>query len=100
MVRGPTRPGPAVTAIASTCSSPTPAVPSARRMVGIIASRWAREAISGMIPPKRACSSIELATESTSSSYPLTRATPVSSQEVSMPRTSGSVDPGSGTRTG
>src|SRR5450756_867555 len=87
-VSEPTSPGPAVTAIASTSARSTSASASARRMVGTIASRWAREAISGMIPPNRACSSTELAITSTSSSVPRTKATPVSSHEVSMPRTS------------
>ena len=67
-VRGPTSPGPAVTAIASTAPSETSAVASARSIVGTMASRWARDAISGMIPPNRACSSTELATASTSRS--------------------------------
>src|SRR5690606_39898684 len=68
----------------------TPACFSARSMVGTIASRWAREATSGTTPPKRACSSTLEATASARSVVPRTMPTPVSSQEVSMPRTSGS----------
>ena len=60
-------------------------------MVGTIASRWAREATSGTTPPKRACSSTLEATASASRVWPRTMPTPVSSQEVSMPSTSGSV---------
>ena len=67
-----------------------PAVSQARSMVGTIASRWARLATSGTTPPKRACSSTLLATASASSVWPRTIPTPVSSQEVSMPRTRGS----------
>ena len=59
-------------------------------MVGTIASRCAREATSGTTPPKRACSSTLDAMASASSVVPRTMPTPVSSQEVSMPRTSGS----------
>ncbi len=51
IVSGPTRPGPAVTAIASTSDRSTSASPSARVIVGTICSRWARLATSGMIPP-------------------------------------------------
>ena len=43
------------------------------------ASRWAREATSGTMPPKRACSSIDEAVTSAMSSVPRTSATPVSS---------------------
>src|SRR5689334_18110405 len=66
-----------------------PAVSSARRIVGTIASRWARLATSGTTPPKRACSSTLVASASASSSVPRTMPTPVSSHDVSMPRTSG-----------
>src|SRR5690625_5429910 len=59
-------------------------------MVGTIASRWAREATSGTIPPKRACSSSDEATASYSRARPRTRAIPVSSQEVSIPKMRGS----------
>ncbi len=86
----PARPGPAVTATASRSDSCTPAVSSARVTVGTIASRWARLATSGTTPPKRACSSTLLATASASSVVPRTIPMPVSSQEVSIPRTSGS----------
>ena len=87
--RAPASPGPLVTAIASTSYSRTPAVSQARSIVGTIASRCAREATSGTTPPNRACSSTELATASASRVVPRTRPTPVSSQDVSMPRTSG-----------
>ena len=82
-------PGPAVTAIASTSASVTPAVASARSTAGTMASRCARLATSGTTPPKRACSATLEATESASSSCPRTSPAPVSSQDVSMPRTRG-----------
>ncbi len=66
--RAPARPGPLVTAMASTSVMAMPAVSQARSMVGTIASRWARLATSGTTPPKRACSSTLLATASASSS--------------------------------
>src|SRR5687767_9325765 len=67
-----------------------PAVSHARSIVGTIASRWARLATSGTTPPKRACSSTLEATASASRVVPRTTPTPVSSQEVSIPSTSGS----------
>src|SRR5689334_15150170 len=76
--------------MASRSRRATPASRQARSMVGTMASRWARLATSGTTPPKRACSSTLLATVSTSSVRPWTMPTPVSSQEVSMPSTSGS----------
>src|SRR5699024_5693620 len=88
-VSEPTRPGPAVTATASTSARSTPARSVAAARVGPKASRWARLATSGTIPPNRECSSIEEAVTSTSSSCPRVRAIPVSSQEVSMPSTNG-----------
>src|SRR2546423_1644424 len=88
--RAPARPGPAVTAMASTSDSATPASLRARCIVGTIASRCARLATSGTTPPKRACSSTLDATASASSVYPRTMPIPVSSQEVSMPSTRGS----------
>src|SRR5215213_10206492 len=54
-----------------------------------MASRCAREAISGTTPPKRSCSAMEVASASASSVCPRTSPTPVSSQEVSKPRTNG-----------
>src|SRR5690349_2272947 len=90
--RAPARPGPAVTAIASMSARVTSASVSARRMVGTIASRWARLATSGTTPPNRACSSTLDASASASSVWPRTMPTPVSSQEVSIPRTRGSSD--------
>src|SRR6201999_4629445 len=76
-------------AIASTSARVPPAVARARSTAGTIASRWARLATSGTTPPNRACWSTLEATASASSSLPRTRPAPVSSQEVSMPRTSG-----------
>src|SRR2546421_8709213 len=67
----------------------TPASASALCTVGTIASRCARDAISGTTPPKRSCSAIDVARASASSVCPRTRPIPVSSQEVSKPRTSG-----------
>src|SRR5918997_342187 len=86
----PVSPGPAVTATASTSEALTPASARARCTVGTIASKCAREAISGTTPPNRSCSAIEVARASDSSVCPRTRPTPVSSHEVSNPRTSGS----------
>src|ERR671920_1415495 len=85
----PASPGPAVTAIASTSASVTSASSSARCMVGTIASRCARLATSGTTPPNRACWSTLDANASASSVWPRTIPTPVSSHEVSMPRTRG-----------
>ena len=80
-----------MTAIASTSASRTPASAQARSTVGTIASRCARLATSGTTPPNRACSSTLDATASASSVWPRTMPTPVSSQDVSMPSTSGCV---------
>src|SRR5690349_1087157 len=71
--------------------SSTPDASSARRMVGTMASRWAREATSGTTPPKRACSStLEATSSASSSSEPSgpsrTMPKPVSSHELSIPR--------------
>src|SRR4051812_27834727 len=88
--RAPVKPGPEVTAIASTSSTVAPASASARWTVGTIASRCAREAISGTTPPNRSCSSTEVASASASSVCPRTSPTPVSSHEVSNPRINGS----------
>src|SRR4051812_46617931 len=82
-------PGPEVTATASTSSTVAPASASARCTVGTMASRCAREAISGTTPPKRSCSAIDVASASASSVCPRTSPTPVSSQDVSNPSTSG-----------
>jgi hypothetical protein len=84
-------PGPAVTATASMSEAAMPASARARCTVGTMASRWAREAISGTTPPKRSCSAMEVARASASSVCPRTMPTPVSSQEVSKPSTSGSL---------
>src|ERR671920_1360454 len=86
----PASPGPAVTAIASMSARVTSASSSARCMVGTIASRCARLATSGTTPPNRACWSTLDASASASSVWPRTIPTPVSSHEVSMPRTRGS----------
>ena len=87
----PARPGPLVTAKASTSAKVTPASFKARCSVGTKASRWAREAISGMTPPKRMCSSMEEETVLVNSVVPRTSPTPVSSQEDSIPKISGMV---------
>src|SRR4051794_36787469 len=76
--------------MASMSARVTPASASARRMVGTMASRWARLATSGTTPPNRACCSTLEARASASRVWPRTMPTPVSSQEVSIPRTSGS----------
>ena len=88
----PTRPGPAVAAIASTSSSDTAESLSAASTMPSSASTWARAAISGTTPPKAGCSSIWLSTtlDKISGAEPLSSATTlaaVSSQLVSMPRT-------------
>ena len=70
--------------------SRTPASCRRARSSGTIASRCARLATSGTTPPNRACSSTLDATASASRVVPRTIPTPVSSQDVSMPRTSGS----------
>ena len=88
-MRAPARPGPEVTAIASMSASVTSASARASSRVGTNASRWAREAISGITPPKRTCSSMEDETVFVSRAVPRTMPTPVSSQEDSMPSTSG-----------
>src|SRR3954469_22235383 len=59
-------------------------------MVGTMASRCARLATSGTTPPNRACWSTLDASASASRVCPRTMPTPVSSQEVSIPRTRGS----------
>src|SRR4051794_37878578 len=76
--------------MASMSARVTPASSSARRMVGTMASRWARLATSGTTPPNRACCSTLDASASASRVWPRTMPTPVSSQEVSIPRTRGS----------
>ena len=85
--RGGRGPGPAVTATAPTWCHSRPASSSAARIVGTIACTWARAAISGTTPPKRACSSMLEARASPSSTPSRTKPTPVSSHDVSMPIT-------------
>src|SRR5690349_14933559 len=87
--RAPIKPGPLVTAMASTSSTVMPASANAALRVGTIASRCARLATSGTTPPKRACSSTLDATAWPSNSVPRTMPTPVSSQDDSIPRTIG-----------
>ena len=58
---------------------------------GTKASACAREAISGITPPYRACSSMDEATTLESSSRPRTMAAAVSSQVDSIPSTTGSL---------
>ena len=77
----PARPGPYVTATASTSGIVTPAAPSASSRAGTIQRRWARAATSGTIPPVGAWSAIWLATTFAWMRRPSsTSATPVSSQ--------------------
>src|SRR4051812_26657675 len=75
--------------MASMSANFSPACASAASTVGVIASRWAREATSGTTPPNLACSSMLEAIVLASSVWPLTMPMPVSSQDVSMPRTRG-----------
>src|SRR5690349_5879973 len=96
--RAPIKPGPLVTAMASTSSTVIPASANAALRVGTIASRCARLATSGTTPPKRACSSTLDATAWPSNSVPRTMPTPVSSQDDSMPKTMGAPPTGSLTR--
>ncbi len=58
----PTRPGPTVAATASMSDPSQPASSSASATTGLSRSTWARLAISGTTPPKRACRSIWLDT--------------------------------------
>ena len=84
----PTRPGPTVHATASMRDSSTPPSTIARATTGLSASRCARDAISGTIPPKSACRSIWVETTlETTSLPPITNAAAVSSQLVSIPST-------------
>src|SRR5581483_2145533 len=83
----PARPGPEQAATASMSDSVRPASTSAWAMTGLTSSRWARLAISGTTPPKRAWRSPWLATTDDRRLVPSsTTPTAVSSQEVSMPR--------------
>ena len=88
----PTRPGPAVAAIASMSARSTPESARAASTMPSSASTWARAAISGTTPPKAACSSIWLSTMldrifGAASPSSATTLAAVSSQLVSMPRT-------------
>ena len=87
----PTNPGPPVTATASISFKDNLESLSAWCNVGIIASRWARLAISGTTPPKRACSSTLDAITLANNVRPRTIPTAVSSQDVSIPKTIGSL---------
>src|SRR5258708_18101611 len=89
----PIKPGPAAAAIASIWPSLTPALASARLINPSMISTCARAAISGTTPPYAACSAIWLTTSFDRLSPPpcglnRTTAAAVSSQVVSMPRTS------------
>src|SRR5437762_1938619 len=86
----PTRPGPSVTATASTALHDTPASASARSTTAGSAARCARLASSGTTPPKTWWMSCERMIRLASSGVPLrpppTRtAADVSSHDVSMP---------------
>src|SRR5439155_1659453 len=85
--RAPARPGPMVAATAST-PSVTPPSTRASAVTGVRSSTWARLAISGTTPPKRAWRSTWLETTDERMAAPLAKtAAAVSSQDVSMPRT-------------
>src|SRR5262245_37536424 len=85
--RAPTSPGPAVTATPSRSSNPRPARSSAPSISGVSASTCARLASSGTTPPNRSCNLTWLARRLASTVSSSTTATPVSSHEVSIPRT-------------
>ncbi len=85
----PDRPGPVVTATAPMSLMASPASASAARTTGAAACTWARAAISGTTPPYRACSSMLDATAWPSSCPSRTRPAPVSSQDDSIPSTTG-----------
>src|SRR5437763_6475421 len=83
----PARPGPQQAATASMSDSSSPASTSAWAMTGLTSSRWARLAISGTTPPKRAWRSPWLATTDDRRLVPSsTTPTAVSSHDVSIPR--------------
>src|SRR5262245_3181747 len=82
----PARPGPAVTATASTADNATPASAIARSTTAGSAVRCARLASSGTTPPKTLCTSCDRMMRLASSPFTRTAAD-VSSQDVSMPRT-------------
>src|SRR5688572_6706628 len=83
----PARPGPEQAATASRSDSSRPASTRAWAMTGLTSSRWARLAISGTTPPKRAWRSFWLATTDDRMLTPSsTTPTAVSSHDVSMPR--------------
>ena len=86
--RAPTRPGPAVTAMASIESMEVPALSSARSTTETMVRRWARLASSGTTPPNTAWISWERMTRLSSDAWPLasdrSTAADVSSQDDSM----------------
>ncbi len=65
------RPGPTVQATAATSGPSTPPSSMASATTGVSRSTWARQAISGTTPPKRACRSIWLDTTDDSTSRPV-----------------------------
>src|SRR5207245_151008 len=92
----PTRPGPAVTATASTAPQLTPASSSARSTTAGSVARWARLASSGTTPPNTLCTSCDRMTRLASSGRPrspTSTAAEVSSHEVSMPRRTSATAP-------
>src|SRR5438552_10332328 len=92
----PTRPGPAVTATASTAPQLTPASSRARSTTAGRAARCARLASSGTTPPNTLCTSCDRMMRLASSGRPrspTTTAAEVSSHEVSMPRTTSATAP-------
>src|SRR6478672_2327484 len=85
----PMSPGPAVAATRSSSETSAPASPSACSKVTGRFSRCARAAISGTTPPYGACAaSCDETTFDSTRPSPSSTATDVSSQEVSIPRTS------------
>src|SRR5437899_2250929 len=83
----PASPGPEQAATAPMSPRSRPASTSAWAMTGLISSRWARLAISGTTPPKRAWRSPWLATTDDRRLAPSsTTPTAVSSHDVSIPR--------------
>src|SRR5713226_5953649 len=90
--RQPARPGPRVTAIRPTSAGLAPAFSKARSRRPGRRSRWSRAASSGTTPPKSLCrSTCEWMTFDTTRRPSSTRATEVSSHDVSMPSVSASL---------
>src|SRR5216683_4347890 len=90
--RQPASPGPRVTAMRPMSSGLAPAFSKARSSSSGRRSRWSRAASSGTTPPKSLCrSTCEWMTFDTTRRPSSTRATEVSSHDVSMPSVSASL---------